>query len=293
VRSVVDVVPLGKIYVDVYVGDVRVHALGSPIIEVSGGRSIAIAWTWNEDRALLAVSGTTLASSDHSVVRPARFVVPAESRSKSRERIDSENVARERAQREARRTARSGRHLVPLARNLERLEYRIANLEDDLQRVRDGECRRLMSVADAIRPLICVGGKFMVPLLQRCAGLLDQPLDVYGNVAEGFMRAANGYEPELAVETDIDSRPRGQLRLQDLETWLDQPGMRFGGSTRSNNDVLRMLLDSDAQHHDPSVEEASLFLDASGQRLLRSRETILRVVGVAVAELGRRVLAAA
>ncbi len=252
--------PNGTIIVTIRNHEGGQYELTSPRIERSGTTPIKFAFRWNEINASLAVSGKIVDRTDGkadfdeaTLVVTEKQWTPDKSLQAELRELAAKNHT-ERTEYERAKKPKDGHRLRSLQENLLSLAERTEALSDLLKLIHVGKIHHLSSVSAHLRLLVCHAKKNAHPLLQRVAGLIDEPLIIFGLPPNAHEKAvANGYLPDIADFSLVSAEPTRGCYEMDIDGWLKQTGIVYYGAERSNNDFIKLFADSDGAHHDPSL----------------------------------------
>ena len=292
--------PDARISVTITAKDGEQHFLCSPRISRPQPASIRFAWRWNEAEASLAVAGKIVASTavgfekadEDLEILPSPWVADEATKIKLLDQSEETRLCR--TSEEMGVSASGGKRLRTLKENIISLKARRLALLEMMMAAKEGRHHHLMGISGALRLLICSKhGKSFHPLLQRVAGLLDEPLLVFGNPPNIHeLSIANGFAPDMADYSCVAITQEGRQYQMDLDDWLTNPGFVFVGKSFTNNQLLRLIADSDGSHHDPCVKPEFDYWNAILYSNSPIRAQMLLRTGAVVAVLAEQLLAA-
>lgn len=244
--------PEGQIRAKIYHVDGRFYSLVSPKLLRPVSATIKCAFRWSDEEAAMAVAGTIVSkSSDTDIYTKSTLTIPEEQWEPdgkvSTELLAAAEISREnrtRSVKDRKSTISDTKRLRTLEEDLASLSDRGLALYDLLKLIENGKDYHLYGVSAALRVLICTGGQ--KPLLQRVAGHLDADLMIYGDSPNAYEKSiAAGILPQIADFTMAAISARTGLYQMDLSDWLTHTGFVFNNTEISNNDVVKLLADSD------------------------------------------------
>ncbi|MGJ8588501.1 MAG: hypothetical protein ACSHXW_10130 [Yoonia sp.] len=274
------------------------HKLVSPTILRPEPTTIKFAFRWNEDDASLAVAGKVVASTKEALGSGPITVKPVEWSPDQgvQEALleQAEATRKKRTVKEQGKKAEGTDRLRSLEENLIILGQRRLALRELMEAAKEGRDHHLYGISAALRLMICNGGSNFHPLVQRVAGLLDQPLFVYGYPPkvheDSFVVGLASSEADYSF---VWFEAGQYLYKIDLDDWLEAPGFCYKGKLETNNKFLRLFADKDGSHHDPCVSAAFDFWnDIVKPDSHNRRDSLLRTSAVVVTLAGQLLEAA-
>lgn len=225
-----------------------------------------ISVTWQMGTLRINANGHLVGSSDPSdityrslrLLPPDRSGITTRDYTKKNERCISNRSGRLRGL-----VLKSGPKLESPEQMFEALHDQILVLKDLRQHLLEGKHHHIRSVAGALRNL--VADNKTMPLLQRCAALIEAPLILY-TVADPAAPFPVKPHDHIALTTDIE--PTDGLRNPiDLDLWLELNAGHPEGQPYTNLTLLLAIAHSVGSHADPTIHPAVERLKAYFQRL--------------------------
>jgi hypothetical protein len=211
----------------------------------------ALGWKFPDDVSLFA-NGEEVKAGLHNQP-PIQLTIPDTFHQQDFQ-SESEAKRQERKSYAASLRPSSGRRLRELDEEVDFLKEAIAQLDDLLALATSGKFYHARGCASLLRALIVRGrGNSFKPLLQRVAGRLDLPLDVYAS-PEAFRGAPGEVAPVTGLNLELRAAPAFGLSKLDLDVWLELEVQVHETLRLSNNDLLRTIADTAAAHYDPDAD---------------------------------------
>jgi len=235
--------------------------LKSPPIIFKNLHEMAVIVTWKEQEAQVWINRTKAASTDLSFVYPEFISVNTTPRNILADtesyKIISEEKRVSRIQEARDMKGRLGTRPRSLKERIDALNDKIGLLSKYISEISNGDHRHYVSIATILRSIICTSERGpSYPLLQRVAGMIEQPLTVYSNPREiASMLDSTVCQYEIFLSVSADSRCATEM---DLDCWLDLKHIliKEDGQTEkkfSNNNVIKCLADTEAAHLDDDI----------------------------------------
>jgi hypothetical protein len=149
-----------------------------------------------------------------------------------------------------------GRRRVSSDETFETLRAEIAQISDILNLIEQGRLYHAVGLSARIRLMVCSGRP--LPLLQLCAALIEEPLNVYVppiTTRNGPVLPLDGVSFALLASASPSSLAKN---LADLDVWLASPASVVQGKNLSQKDLLAQIGNTIGAHFDrdadPSVD---------------------------------------
>jgi hypothetical protein len=174
--------------------------------------------------------------------------------------VDNEKYVNERIQNAAITSLKKGRLQAPDEKQYKDLFNAICQIKDQVSAIKRGEMHQDTALSARIRALIC-HGKNQYPLLQRCAGKLKLPLNIFGipPMLPEFYDPKNDVNLNLDLDLfiDINITPEKTIETQvpiDIDFWLQMHSGCKHLVKYTNNEIIRSFADTEGAHYDNGID---------------------------------------